>query len=591
MSAKIRFYESQMQHYTLLVEKYKKRVNLFSLLRLLTALSFGLLAYLTYEHTQLLIVILLLGFAVFTFLLKRHGIEREQLNLNRELLKLNREEIECLNFNFANRSTGQEFDSPNHHFSNDIDLFGPNSFFQFLNRTGLNEGKTYLAQMLQSNNNSDIVKRQQAISELSEMVEWRQIYTATARLMKAKISSKKIAAWLKDYKPFLPAVTRLIPPVFSGVSLVLFILAYLNITSYTYLGLWFLAGLFITGTYVKRVNRLSIHLNEIRDSFLQYSMLLAKIEHRKFKASLLKSEKDKVVAEKVPASLILKSLSKTLDALDNRNNLFIALLGNGFLLWDLRYSYKIEKWINEHKDMVKDWFGVVSFFDAFNSLANLSFNYPDYSFPDIAESDSKIVIQAEQIGHPLIPTNERVASNMSIKDKEFFVITGANMAGKSTFLRTVSLYIVMANTGLPVSAKASKYRPIKLITSMRTIDSLATNSSYFFAELKRLEFIIKELEKDAYFIVLDEILKGTNSKDKAEGSKKLIENLVQRKSTGIIATHDLSLCEIENQHDEVKNYYFETEIKNDELSFDYRLKRGVCKNMNASFLLRKLNIV
>lgn len=165
------------------------------------------------------------------------------------------------------------------------------------------------------------------------------------------------------------------------------------------------------------------------------------------------------------------------------------------------------------------------------------------------------------------------------------------MAGKSTFLRTVGLSIVMANNGLPICAQSFAYTPIKLISSMRTTDSLSDNESYFFSELKRLKHIIDTIENEEHFIILDEILKGTNSKDKAKGSQQFVEKLVRTKSTGIIATHDLSLCELEGQLSEVKNYYFDAEIVNDELYFDYKLKNGVCQNMNASFLLRKMGIV
>ena len=186
---------------------------------------------------------------------------------------------------------------------------------------------------------------------------------------------------------------------------------------------------------------------------------------------------------------------------------------------------------------------------------------------------------------------QRIDNDFTIENQQFFIITGANMAGKSTFLRTVSLAIVMGNMGLPVCAEEFKYAPIKLITSMRTSDSLADNESYFFSELKRLKFIVDEIKTEEYFIILDEILKGTNSTDKAIGSKKFVEKLVSSKSTGIIATHDLSLCEIEKDLSEVQNYYFDAEITNDELSFDYKLKEGICKNMNASFLLKKMEII
>ncbi len=165
------------------------------------------------------------------------------------------------------------------------------------------------------------------------------------------------------------------------------------------------------------------------------------------------------------------------------------------------------------------------------------------------------------------------------------------MAGKSTFLRTVSLQIMMANVGLPVFAKEMEYSPIKLITSMRTTDSLTDDESYFFSELKRLKFIVDEIQKDRYFIVLDEILKGTNSTDKAKGSRKFVERLVGSKSTGIIATHDLSLCEVANELPQIENHYFDAEIIDNELHFDYKFKEGICQNMNASFLLKKMEIV
>ena len=255
----------------------------------------------------------------------------------------------------------------------------------------------------------------------------------------------------------------------------------------------------------------------------------------------------------------------------------------------MRQVHNVEKWIDSYKTKVEDWINAIAFFDAQNSLANFAFNHPSYVFPEI-EHD-KNVISAQNLGHPLLEVLKRVDNDFTIESQQFFIVTGANMAGKSTFLRTVSLSIVMGNIGLPVCASAFIYAPIKLITSMRTSDSLANNESYFFSELKRLKFIVDEIKNEDYFIILDEILKGTNSTDKAIGSRKFVQKLVSSKSTGIIATHDLSLCEIEKEIPEVQNYYFDAEIIDDELFFDYKLKEGICKNMNASFLLKKMEII
>ena len=232
---------------------------------------------------------------------------------------------------------------------------------------------------------------------------------------------------------------------------------------------------------------------------------------------------------------------------------------------------------------------MIAYFDAQISLSNYAYNHPDHHYPEIIRNET--VILAKALGHPLLDRQIRVNNDFSINKKDFHIITGANMAGKSTFLRTVSLSLVMANTGLPVCADKMLYSPIKLITSMRTSDSLANESSYFYAEIMRLRFIVEEMKNEEYFIILDEILKGTNSKDKAMGSRKFVERLVKSGSTGIIATHDLSLCDIEKVYPQIHNQFFDAKIKNEELFFDYALKEGICTNMNASFLLKKMEII
>ena len=327
-----------------------------------------------------------------------------------------------------------------------------------------------------------------------------------------------------------------------------------------------------------------------KDVLSQYGKLIAAIEGQDFKADQLLGLKEKLKTKDQLASEVLEKLSREINQLDQRNNLLIAFLLNGFMLWDLRYTYRIEKWITDFDDAIEKWFDVVEEFDALNSLGNMVFTHPDYIFPTVSNSD-ELILEAEQLGHPLLPVNKRVDNSIHVGKGNFFIITGANMAGKSTFLRTVALSIVMANTGLPVCAKKYRYHPIKLISSMRTSDSLQKDESYFFSELKRLKYIVDELQKDTYFIILDEILKGTNSKDKAEGSKKFVQRLVASGSTGLIATHDLSLCTLADEYKQVENHYFEAEITNNELHFDYIFKNGICKNMNASFLLKKMEIV
>ncbi|WNH13686.1 MutS-related protein [Thalassobellus suaedae] len=590
MSNPLSYYKKHLDIYKAEVQKLYKQMTGLSTLRLVVfiAVSFGV--YLTFSQWQVAVFIAVIGVVIFLLLLSKYNDVKAQRHFNEALVKINEDEIEIASGDFHHRQGGLEFQDSNHFYSLDIDLFGRGSFFQFINRTTSKEGTQNLANALKANHVDDIVLRQDAIKELSAKPKWRQYYSATSSLVHIETPAKQIINWLQNYQSFLPKVMKRLPLGFLVISILVFTLILFGIiTNQALIGYWLLVGLGVTGSYLKKINSLASNTDKVKDTFRQYALLLDLIENETFSSELLKQKQQQIQKENKKASTIFKELSKAIDALDNRNNLISAIFGNGLFLSDVKNSFHIEKWIEEHADKVAVWFEVVSFFDAYNSLGNFAFNHPDFVFPDIVNDGS--VIHAEGLGHPLLNKNKRVDSDLTINNEQFFIVTGANMAGKSTFLRTVSLHIVMANVGLPICAKTSKYSPVKLITSMRTTDSLTDDSSYFFSELTRLKYIVDAIQKEPYFIVLDEILKGTNSTDKAIGSRKFVEKLVASNATGIIATHDLSLCEIEKELDDVKNYYFDAEIINDELHFDYTLKTGICKNMNASFLLKKMEIV
>lgn len=583
------YYEQHADKYRNEAASLYKKMTLFSMLRLLVFFLAVFGIYSTYTHWQMAVGIAIIGVVVFIVLLSKYTNIKQERLLKLALVDINKTELQIAEGHFHDRNDGLQYQDPLHFYSLDIDLFGRGSFFQFINRTVINEGSKNLADALKANHIDGIQERQRAIKELAQNPEWRQLYSATASLIKVETPAATIISWLKNHKPFLPKAIKWIPYAFLVGTIAVFTLFFLDIISAGYLGYWLLLGIVITGIYLKRINHLAVHTDKVKDTFKQYALLLDQIEKQEFKSSLLIEKQKYIQSESEKASVVFGKLSKALDALDNRNNMISAVFGNGYFLTDLKNSYKVEQWIKDYGDKVEDWFEVVSFFDAYNSLANYAFNHPHYVYPTITNDDE--VIKAKKLGHPLLKVKKRVDNDFVISNKQFFIITGANMAGKSTFLRTVSIHIVMANVGLPVCAQSSSYSPVKLITSMRTSDSLTDDSSYFFSELTRLKFIVDAIQKEPYFIILDEILKGTNSTDKAIGSRKFVEKLVASNATGIIATHDLSLCEIENELDQVKNYYFDAEIINDELYFDYTFKTGVCKNMNASFLLKKMEII
>lgn len=589
MQNPLEFYTAEKESFEQNQKKLKKQLAISGSLRLLLFLMAVFGIYFFFGEVKIMIFIVVIAAILFFILLTRHSNLQYKSDLNKALIDINKTEIKVLNRDYLSLNAGGEFIDHTHPFSYDIDLFGKGSFFQYCNRTVTVEGKQEFVDKLRDNDIFNIEEKQQGIKELSQKPKWRQRFSALASLVKVEHPAKEIVSWIQHYKSDFPKFISFLPKAFSIISLVLMGLLVAQIIVGEILLIWFFIGSGISGFYSKKVDELYLDASNAKDTFKQYHKLLCEIEKQVFASQILKKKQQEIQTESKKASVIFSEFSKVLDGFDQRNNLIIAIFGNAFLLRDLQQVHNVEKLVNNCKDKVEDWFHVIAFFDAQNSLANFAFNHPNYVFPEIDKNIN--IISSKNLGHPLLKESQRIDNDFTIENQQFFIITGANMAGKSTFLRTVSLAIVMGNMGLPVCAGEFKYSPIKLITSMRTSDSLADNESYFFSELKRLKFIVDEIKTEDYFIILDEILKGTNSTDKAIGSRKFVQKLVSSKSTGIIATHDLSLCEIEKELPEVQNYYFDAEIINDELFFDYKLKVGICKNMNASFLLKKMEII
>lgn len=583
------FYTEKITSFSAQVSRLQNQLIRFSMLRLgvFVALVFGV--YFFFENTKAIGVVLLFGIALFLFLITRHQDIKYKRDLLLQLIAINKKELKILNRDFHEFETGNQYQDPTHSYSHDIDLFGVGSFFQYANRTTLKSGTDTFASLLTSNDITGIPQKQEAVKELSSLPDWRQQFAAVACLVQTKTKTKTVTSWLKTYEAFVPKQIPLLSTLFSVISGVCVVSYFFGLISGYMLFGWFLIGLIISGVFIKKVNKLATHTTEIHSTFQQYYKLIIQIETQDFKAALLQDQKKKIEGSGQKASAVLQKFSRYLSSLDQRNNILIGVLTNGFMLRDIRVSHHIEKWIMAHKKEVSTWFEVLHFFDGYTTLGAYAFNHPSQTYPSITDGAS--VLNMQGAAHPLLDPQRAVSNTMQIDAGQFFIITGANMAGKSTFLRTVALQIVMANMGLPTPAVQSQYSPIKLITSMRTTDNLTQDASYFFSELQRLKYIVQAIEKDTYFIILDEILKGTNSQDKASGSKKFIEKLVQSKATGIIATHDLSLCETANTYSEVENYYFDASIENDELYFDYIFKKGICQNMNASLLLKKMGIV
>lgn len=568
----------------------RKHLVLLGFARLVAFLLIGLPFVFFSWPAALLIAWVLVFTAVFLFLISRYTDIRLKKDRADQRARLCETELLGLEGNYAAFGDGSTLLDPHHRFSYDMDLFGPGSFFQSLNRTGTAESAVQLADLLTANSVDAVLEKQAAVRELAQKPQWCLDFRTHQAMQTEPVDQRRVIDAMTRHTRLLPQGADRVAWVYGFLSASLLLVVILQLLPWQVLLLPFFLGLVVTGFFMRQVSKISQQSGTLAQNFRHIGETLALIESQHWEADRFVLATANTHQSGGQNSLLFAEFSKIIAALDQRNNIFFALLANGFFLWDLRQGARAEQWILKNATRVQQVFEQVNFFDAQISLGTYAFTHSAFVYPTLS-AGSDMHLDAMKLGHPLIPATKCVTNSFSLKGNEFFVITGANMAGKSTFLRTVGVSLIMANAGLPVFAASFHYRPIRLISSMRSSDSLINDESYFFAELKRLKFIVDEIGAQPYFIILDEILKGTNSKDKEEGSKRFLARLAGSGSSGLIATHDLSLCELSEAIPTLKNYYFDAEIVNDELHFDYRLKQGVCQNMNASFLLRKMKIV
>ena len=582
------FYESQRNRHQQEHQQVKKRLALLATLRLSVFVAFWLAIYLFWGATVLLLTLPVLV-VLFLYLVTRFSNVKRYKKYLERLIAINTTELEILDRRYQDLPDGKEFLQPNHPYAQDLDLFGRGSFYQYANRTTLVQGRQVFSGLLLDGYPKDIAKKQEAIQELAKLPEWRQHFSALAGETQPKISPDVVSDWMKNHKSFMPKWAGIVPLIFTLLSILMIGLAFMGLVPESLVLFWYVLGVGIVGRYAKNIIGFTAKVSEAQETIQQHQRLISELEEHTFSSELLQELQKKLVVKGETTSKILKRFSQNMTMLEQQFNLIVSFFGQGLGLYSLFYAYKVESWIAKYGKEVESWFSAIAQFDAYITLGTYAFNHPDHTYPSLVSGD--IVISGKEIGHPLVDPEKNVLNDFEIGKGRFCIVTGANMAGKSTFLRAVALQIVMANMGLPVKGKEVQYNPVRLLTSMRSSDSLADETSYFYAELKRLKYIVEELEKDDCFVILDEILKGTNSVDKAEGSKKFVERLVNNGSTGMVATHDLSLCILADELPEVENRYFDAQIVNGELFFDYKFKEGVCQNMNASFLLKNMGIV
>jgi DNA mismatch repair ATPase MutS len=586
-------YQQRIDRFGEELKQLKLKRSKIGWLRLgLIILTFGLAFY--FFSTSLLIgwMVVLVGVTLFLIAVAIDAKNAEKITYHEHMLFINKEELQILQHKFNHREQGNHFLPHEHPYAADLDLFGEFSLYQYINRCTSDQGKALLADgLLGPSAKEEILLRQEAVKELAPQLQWRQdFYTAGMSNPMTVSTEAKIGNWLLMHMPYEQPIWKMVQLLYPVITLgcfVLYLLDFISAPAFSGLvGLFFFIGLSISKNIQATYSALSKIVDEI--ATMQHKLML--IENLSLNSKLYTFLQESIHSKR-KASDNIRGLKQILNRFDYRLNILVFFVLNSFLLWDLRQLLSLNKWRKQHEQDIAKWFETIAHVEVLNSLATLAYNHSTWIFPNVV--DEYFVLEMQQVGHPLINESKRVDNSFATKGTgKVSIITGSNMAGKSTFLRSIGINLVLAQMGSVVCAEQFTFSVVNLYSSMRIADNLAENTSTFYAELKKLKTIIEQVnEQRKVFILLDEILRGTNSLDRHTGSEALIKQFIRQRTVAVIATHDVALATLEKSYiTTVKNYHFDVQVEGEELYFDYKLKPGVCQSMNASILMKKIGI-
>ena len=589
------FYHKRIAELQQALQQLYKRRRLLGWLRFAILMLLAFVVYTIWQSdTTLIIVVIVAGIALFLFIVSKDTNNKESIENFETLVVISKKEIDYRNGNYFDQYDGKNLEPEHHAYAADLDLCGKASLYQYINRCNAEKARALLAErLLQPLNKEEILAQQEAVKELASKPQWRQQLQAYGE--KEKITTRtenRVLEWLRQENKYYAhafwETFRYVYPLITLSSFGFYLFNIINTTIFSVLVFGFyIFGLSISKNITSTYNLLSKVVPEIDVLYKQMNWF----EKETFSSTLMNSLQNTIKHDNIKASDEILNLKNILNRFDVRLNVFAFLILNTFLLWDLHQMMALKKWKAQNQTLVPKWFNAIAEIEVVNTFATLSFNHPEWCYPAIA--DEHFTLKAEDVGHPLIPEQQRVNNSFGIEGgARVDLITGSNMAGKSTFLRSLGINMILAYAGAPVCAKNFTVSISKLISSMRVTDNLAENTSTFYAELKKLKSIIDEVNKhENLFILLDEILRGTNSLDRHTGSAALIKQLIKENAVALIATHDVELAKLEKDlPSNIFNYHFDVQVAGEELYFDYKLKEGICTSLNASLLMKKIGI-
>lgn len=585
-------YQKLLAQHQAQLKSQKTKYNTIAIIRLILILAFCYLVYAFFKHENSLYLYAAIAALVgFFAVLRVHLKVSWDKKIEESLIDINQAEIDFVEHGQLPEFNGKVFIDHAHTYTQDLDLFGENSLYQYLNRVATQVGKNKLASRISNLlNKEEILLNQAAVKELTPEIEWRQKVLAIAQNIEDNPKQfAQIKNWVEtDIEP-LPKHINFLSYLLPVAFLVSACIWYFNPSG---LMEQVLTGIFVinvmaTFSQMKRIKKILISSDKTNEILKRYGLIITEIENKSLQSERLKTLQAQL--NNNTASREIDRLSSLLGQMENILNIVSSVIFNGLSLYHIHIYRRLLAWKESHQSEVLQWLDVIGEFETLNSLANFTYNNPEYVFPEIYQNDQ---FNFKELGHPMINGKNRVNNNISFDSQPFVILTGSNMSGKSTFLRTVGVNLVLGQIGSVVCAQQASIPTLPLLVSMRVSDSLSENESYFFAEVKRLKQLSEIARKQPCFVLLDEILRGTNSDDKRKGTKEFIKRIMSTNSYGIIATHDLDVCNLTNDYPHyLTNQHFEVDIVNNELYFDYKIREGICQNQSATFLMKKLDII
>lgn len=595
MESTIDFYKDRIAKVEKELQGIRRSYNIVSILRLITIISACFFVYYCYTKSSIFfgVILFILHIVLFIALADLHDKLSIKKREHKEFIKLNEDEIKRINGQWREfQDKGEEYLNVNHPFINDLDIFGQNSLFQWVNNTRTVYGREKLKKLLileSITSRESIVERQESLQELAKKIDFRQKLLIALKVKKSKKGDESfLSNWVKERADKVIStkitVLRIGVPV---INILLIVLSFIGIIPWQILILDFAICFFIVGLIGKEVQEGLVIFEELKDKIKTYVNGIEAIENEDFTSKQLKSIQKQLKGQGKWASHNLRELENITTWLYDRGNAFYILL-NCILLWDYQMVYRLEKWRRKNSNDFNVWMESLGEFEALTSLSTLIFNNPNWCVPEISEDN---ILQGQELAHPML--GEKAVGNSFNMDSNsrVLLITGSNMSGKSTFLRTIGFSVVLSYLGLNV--KGSKFiTPIlNIYTCMRTGDNLEESISSFYAEILRIKSIVDGTKRgEKILFLLDEIFKGTNSLDRHLGAQVLIDQLLKGNTMGLVSTHDLELCEMEKENKNISNYNFREYYENNKLKFDYKIREGVSKTRNAKYLMKMAGI-